>query len=64
MLSAFFTAYTISSCRFKIKMVQVVDDIDKLCKFHEIRQQMQTVLRKQEMQICHIKMATFPLLIV
>ena len=45
-------------------MVQAADDIDKLCKFYKNMTTMQTVLHKQEMQIFHIKMATFPLLIV
>ena len=45
-------------------MFSAVDDIGKLCKFHENLAKMQPVSCKQEMQIFRLKMATFPLLIV
>ena len=43
----------------KFNRVQAVDDIDKLCKFHENLTMMQTVSSKQEMQIFQRKMGTF-----
>ena len=44
----------------KFDRVQAVDDIDKLCKFHENLTTNGDFLHKQEMQIFNLKWLLFP----